>query len=184
MMILALNGSPRRGGNTDVLLQAALAAAADAGATTELIQLGGLSIAECDGCQVCWQGADCVQQDDMNALYAKIIAADGVLFGTPVYWYGPTGLMKLLLDRMVYFNCPDNRVLIRGKRAAVIVPFEEHDPTMADGVLGMFRKSLAYLEMQFVGAVVVPGVTQLGEVAQRPEHMAAARELGRELVRP
>jgi len=182
MNVLAINGSPRLGGNTDVLLTAALAAAAEAGATTELIQLGGLNIAECDGCQACWHGADCVRQDDMNGLYAKIAAADAILFGTPVYWYGPTGLMKLLLDRMVYFNCPRNRALVRGKRAAVIVPFEEDDLTMADGVLDMFRKSLAYLQMEFAGSVIAPGVTKPGEVAEHPAFMSAARALGRKLA--
>ena len=182
MNVLGVNGSPRLGGNTDVLLTAALEAAAAAGAQTDLVQLGGLSIAECDGCHACWGGADCVKQDDMNVLYERIAQADAILFGTPVYWYGVTGLMKLLLDRMVYFNCPEHRVLVRGKRAGVIVPHEEEDRTMADGVFEMFRKSLAYLEMEFVQNLAVGGVTHRGEVAQRAPAVAAARELGRELV--
>lgn len=182
MTLLAINGSPRLGGNTDLLLQAALDGAREAGARTELVQLSGLSIAECDGCHACWDGADCVKQDDMNAIYEQIAQADAILFGTPVYWYGVTGLMKLLLDRMVYFNTPANRPLVRGKPAGVVVPFEEHDPAMADGVLETFRKSLAYLEMTFAGAVVVPGVTELGEVRDHAEALAQARELGRRLV--
>lgn len=182
MALLGINGSPRVGGNTDVLLQAALDGAAAAGARTELVQLGGLSIAECDGCHACWEGAECVKQDDMNALYERIAQADAILFGTPVYWYGATGLMKLLVDRLVYFNCPDHRALVRGKRAGVVVPFEEDDPAMADGVLEMFGKSLSYLEMTFVGSVIAPGVTALGEVRNHPAILAQARELGRKLV--
>ncbi len=182
MNLLGFNGSPRLGGNTDVLLQAALEAAAEAGARTELVQLGGLSIAECDGCHACWEGAECVKQDDMNAVYEQIAQADAVLFGTPVYWYGVTGLMKLLLDRMVYFNCPENRELVRGKPVGLVVPFEEDDPATADGVLAMFRKSCAYLEMPLAGTLIVPGVTLPGEVRERPEPMAQARDLGRKLV--
>lgn len=181
-LILGLMGSPRTGGNTDVLLTAALEAAAAAGAATEIIRLGPLQIAECDGCEACWQGADCVKQDDMNGIYPRIAEAQALIFATPVYWFGATGIIKLLVDRLVYFNCAENRPLVRGKPAAVIVPFEEADPTMADGTLGMFRKSFAYLEMEFAGAVVVPGVTKLGEVRDHPEAIAQARELGRKLA--
>lgn len=182
MMILGLMGSPRTGGNSDVLLMAALEAAAEAGATTDLIRLGPLQIAECDGCEACWHGADCVQQDDMNAIYPRIAEAAALLFATPVYWFGPTGLMKMLIDRFVYFNCAENRPQVRDKPAGVIVPFEEADPTVADGTIEVFRKSLTYLEMEFAGSVIVPGVTSLGEVRDRPEAMAQARELGRKLA--
>lgn len=182
MTILGLMGSPREGGNTDVLLTAALGAAAEAGATPEIIRLGPLQIAECDGCEACWHGADCVKQDDMNAIYARIAEAQALIFGTPVYWFGATGIMKMLIDRFVYFNCAENRSQVRGKPAAVIVPYEETGATMADGTIEMFRKSLTYLEMEFAGSVIVPGVTKLGEVRDHPAAMAQARELGRKLA--
>jgi hypothetical protein len=63
----------------------------------------------------------------------------------------------------------------------VIVPCEEDDPAMADGVLEMLRKSFAYLEMRFAGAVIAPGVTRLGEVRDHPIAMAQALRLGRDL---
>ena len=182
MTLLALNGSPRIGGNTDLLLQAALEAAATTGAATRLIQLAGLQIAECDGCVACWQPGDCIKQDDMNPLYEQIAQADAIIFGSPVYWYSPTGLMKLLLDRLVYFNCPAHRALVRGKPAGVITPFEEEDPAMADLLLAIFRKSFAYLEMPFAGSVVVPGVSAAGDVLGKPDALDAARDLGRGLV--
>lgn len=181
-LILGFVGSPRRGGNTDVLVSAALASAAETGAATELVHLGGLTIGECDGCHACWRGRECPRQDDMNGLYGRMAAASAFVFGTPVYWYGVTGLMKLLLDRLVYFNCPEHRALVRGKRAAVVVPFEEEDPAMAAGVLEMLRKSCGYLELELAGTLTVPGVTRRGEVAEQAAVLAQARELGRKLV--
>ena len=121
--ILGVVGSPRRNGNTDVLVSHVLKGARAAGAQTETLYLGDLTIQECDGCHACWQGPVCPKRDDMDAVYPKIIASDAIIFGTPVYWYGPTALMKGLIDRFVYFNCPENRVKIRGKSAAIVVPF-------------------------------------------------------------
>jgi hypothetical protein len=82
----------------------------------------------------------------------------------------------------VYFDCAEHRAFLRAKPAAVIVPFEEDDPATADGVLEMFGKSLGYLEMEFAGALTVPGVTRRGEVAHRPEALAQARALGLRLA--
>lgn len=181
--LLGLIGSPRRGGSTELLVQAVLAAAEDAQAHTHAVRLGDLTIGECDGCHACWKGKVCPRHDDMNSLYGDIAAADAIVFGTPVYWYGPTALMKALVDRLVYFNCPQNRPLVRGKQAALVVPFEEDDPNAADLLLAMFCKSFEYLEMEFAGAVLVPGVTRKGEAASRPDVLAEAAALGRLLAR-
>ena len=115
----------------------------------------------------------------MLAIYPKIIAADAIIFGTPVYWYGPTALMKAFIDRFVYFNCPENREKIRGKSAVIAVPFEEEDPEMAGGVVEFFEKSLEYLEMKLLGKIIVPGVGEKGDVRRKPECLQQAYELGR-----
>ena len=180
--VLGIVGSPRKGGNTHVLVSELLGAAADAGAETCEVLLGGLTIRECDGCHACWAGKYCPKADDMDILYDQLAAADAIVFGTPVYWYGPTALMKAFLDRFVYFNCEANRPKVRGKRAGLVVPLEESDPTAADGVVTMFERSLAYLEMELAGRVIAPGVTKRGEVKACGEAMARARELGRRLA--
>ena len=183
MNVLGIVGSPRKDGNTHVLVREVLAGAAGAGAASETILLGELEIAECDGCHACWQGKPCPKGDDMNALYPRIAAADAIVFGTCVYWYGPTALMKAFLDRFVYFNGPEHRPDVAGKPAGLVVPFEETDPTMADLTVTMFDRSLRYLEMPLVGRVIVPGVTKRGEVAGRDEPLRQARRLGEALVR-
>lgn len=180
--VLGIVGSPRRGGNTHVLVETILESAKAAGAVTDTLLLGDVTIQECTGCHVCWQGKDCPRPDDMRDIYPRIIKADVLVFGTPVYWYGPTGLMKLLIDRFVYFNCPENRARIRNKRAVLVVPFEDTDADTAAPLLAMIEKSLAYLELSLTDRLIVPGVTQRGEVAERADIMNEARRIGTRLT--
>jgi multimeric flavodoxin WrbA len=180
--ILGVVGSPRANGNTHVLVDSILEGARAARARTETLLLKDLCIHECIGCHACWRGQECVQQDDMNGVYPKIKGCDAIVFGTPVYWYGPTALMKGFIDRFVYFNCPEHREHIRGKLAVVVTPFEEERVETAELLVAFFEKCFEYLEMEFVGQLLAPGVTLKGEVRKRGDLLSAARELGRALV--
>ncbi|HVN96082.1 MAG TPA: flavodoxin family protein [Syntrophorhabdaceae bacterium] len=180
--VLGVVGSPRKKGNTNVLVARVLEGAHEAGAQTETVFLNEARIEECDGCHACWKTGTCKRKDDMNDLYPKIIGSDVIVFGTPVYWYGPTALMKGFIDRFVYFNCPENRTKIRCKRAVLAVPFEENDPDTALPLVEFFNKSLGYLEMSIVGRLIVPGVTVRGEIAKKTDCMREAYELGKGLV--
>jgi multimeric flavodoxin WrbA len=182
MKILGVVASPRRNGNTHILVSRILEGAEAEGAGTEILFLADLTIAECDGCHLCWQTNTCSRNDDMSSIYEKIIQADAIVFGTPVYWYGPTALMKAFIDRFVYFNCPANREKISGKSAAIAVPFEEADPETAALVVAFFERSLAYLEMKLVGKIIVPGVSGKGEILAKADSLEEGYELGRRLA--
>ncbi len=178
--VLGVMGSPRRNGNTHILVDKVLEGARAAGAQTELLVLADLSVRECDGCLACWKGKDCSKADDMNAVYPRLAQSDVIVFGTPVYWYGPTALMKCFIDRFVYFNCPDNRPKVKGKPAILVVPFEEDNLETASLVVALFEKSLAYLEMTLAGQVIVPGVGRKGDVTAKTEAIQKAFLLGQE----
>jgi multimeric flavodoxin WrbA len=180
--ILAVVGSPRKNGNTHILVRKIADGVKARGAAVEELFLGDLNIKECDGCHRCWKDGLCNKKDDMCGIYAKIAERDAIIFGTPVYWYGPTGLMKLFIDRFVYFNCPANRDRIRGKSAVIAIPFEEENPQTAKPVVEFFRKSLAYLEMKLVGKVIVPGVGEKGDILRKPDCLAKAYKLGQSLA--
>ena len=180
--ILAVVGSPRRNGNTDILVSRIAEGARTKGAMVDELYLGDFTIKECDGCHKCWEGKECSKNDEMCNIYPKIIRSDVIIFGTPVYWYGPTGLMKIFIDRFVYFNSPENREKIRSKSAVIAVPFEEENPEMARLVVEFFEKSLAYLEMKLVGKVIVPGVSGKGDILQKAERLREAYELGQSLA--
>jgi multimeric flavodoxin WrbA len=180
--ILAVVGSPRKGGNTDVLVSKMAEGAGAAGAQVEVIRLGELQIRECDGCHACWRGRPCSKKDDMQGIYPKIAASETIIFGTPVYWYGPTALMKAFIDRFVYFNGEANRPMVRGKRAAVAVVLEEtHEQTWRP-VVEFFERSLAYLEMELAGTIIVPGVGEKGAILKQPERLDDAYRLGSKLA--
>jgi multimeric flavodoxin WrbA len=181
--ILGVVGSPRKGGNTYVLVEALLEGAREAGAETRLLHLRGLDIRECEGCHGCWKNGECIKRDDMREVFPVIASTDAIVFGTPVYWYGPTALMKAFLDRFVYFNTPAHRALVRGKAAALVVPFEDTSPETAQPLRAMLQKSFEYLELELVAELLVPGVTERGEVRDHADPMQAARQIGEQLAR-
>ncbi|MBM1155026.1 flavodoxin family protein [archaeon] len=113
--VLGINGSPRKYGGVAALLEVALEAARREGATTEMVHLVDYRIEPCIGClsdedTVC--RPPCVIKDDMRKLYPLIEAADALIFATPVYWYGPSGLFKNFFDRLTVF---ENLILIEGR---------------------------------------------------------------------
>ena len=175
---LGIVGSPRHNGNTHILVNKVLEGAAQAGAEVDTLLLGDRAIRECDGCQLCWKGEHCPKADDMVEIYPRIIAANVLIFGTPVYWYGPTGLMKLFIDRFVFFNCASHRDWIAGKSAVLVVPFEETDLDTARPLVEMFEKSLAYLQMSLAARIIVPGVSARGQVSSKPEVLQEAFNVG------
>ena len=118
----------------------------------------------------------------MRQVYPKIAGCDAIVFGTPVYWYGPTALMKAFIDRFVYFNSEMNRPMVRGKRAVVAVVLEEtHEETWRP-VVEFFEKSLAYLEMKPAGPIIVPGVGKKGEILKQTQRLEEAYRLGASLA--
>jgi len=151
------------------------------GSDIETIFLGDLDIRECDGCYSCWKGRHCSKKDDMNVIYPKIMQSDTIIFGTPVYWYGPTALMKCFIDRFTYFNCPENRSKIRGKAAILAIPFEEDNIKTADLLVRFFVKSLKYLEMKIIGKILCPGVSARGDILKREEVLRSGYQLGKRI---
>jgi len=181
--ILGVVGSPRKNGNTHILVTRILEGARSEGASVETLFLGDLHILECDGCHACWEHGRCAKHDDMNGLYPAIIESDVIVFGTPVYWYGPTALMKGFIDRFVFFNCPVNREKIRGTSAALAIPLEEEREDAVAPLVTFFEKCFHYLELNLTAQIIVHGVTRKGEIREKEERLEEAFEMGRRLGR-
>ena len=103
MKVLGIVCSPRKGGNTEILVEAALAAAREAGAETDIFLVAGKTIGGCQACHNCHKHGVCKLNDDMQALYPKMEAADAFVFGSPVYFHGVTAQAKAVIDRTFYF---------------------------------------------------------------------------------
>ena len=102
MKALAINGSPRKGGNTETLLRKALEPLAAAGHGTDYVQVGGTRIRGCTACGACgrMKNKRCVIEDDVfNLAFAKMLEADAILIGSPVYFADATAETKALIDR-------------------------------------------------------------------------------------
>lgn len=101
MKILGINGSPRGANSmTMKLVEAVLEGAKEAGAQTKLIDLCSLKIDYCDACGVCYKKGKCVHEDDFGLVYDEIMASEGLVLGSPVYFGSVTAQMKTLIDRM------------------------------------------------------------------------------------
>jgi multimeric flavodoxin WrbA len=101
MKVLGISTSPRRRQNTEKLIEKVLEGSASSGAQTELFVIAGKQISPCMGCNKCRETKKCVIEDDMQELYDKIIEADGIVVGTPVYYYGVTAQCKIIIDRTI-----------------------------------------------------------------------------------
>ena len=99
MKVLGIVCSSRKGRNTETLIREALLGASEKGAETDIISFADLSIGPCTGCGSCVKTGKCVVDDDMNSVYLKLLSADGIIIGTPVYFWTVTAQAKLLMDR-------------------------------------------------------------------------------------
>jgi multimeric flavodoxin WrbA len=100
MRVLGIVGSPRKNGNTEILMNEILKATGEAGCDTEIFLMSEKQVAPCDACGSCFQVGSCVIQDDMQALYAMMQRADVIVFGSPVYFGSVSAQCKAIMDRM------------------------------------------------------------------------------------
>jgi len=118
MKVLGIVCSPRKGGNTEIMMEEALAGARSYGAETELWTIVGKELKPCDGCDTCRKrGGECHIKDDMQELYPKILAADGLIFGSPAYFESVTAQGKTVIDRLY---CLYNESALVNKVAGII----------------------------------------------------------------
>jgi len=183
MKILGVVCSPRKAGNTEILVTATLQAAADAGAETELVLIAGKKITPCDGCNACLKKGICKIKDDMQTISEQMEKADGIVFGTPVYFCNVTAQAKAIIDRT--YPLAFHRKL-RGKVAGAAV---------AAGSLGIgqvFSSLYTFFDlhrMVIAGSATGYG-TDKGEVTKEGagatfggSALEEARALGRRMVR-
>jgi multimeric flavodoxin WrbA len=183
MKLLAFVASPRKQGNTALLVQEILKAAQEQGAETSMIHLNDLAMRGCQACLACKKTGTCVLKDDMAPLYNQIIAADAVVLASPVYMGGMTGQLKLFIDRLYPFITPNlTSTLPKGKKAALV--FTQGQPR-SDIYNPHFQSTANFLK--FLGftvcekILVAAGVREPGAVTKDTVIMEAARALGRQL---
>lgn len=119
MKVVAFNGSPRADGNTTYAISLVLAELEKQGIGTEVIQVGAQAVHGCIGCGQCGKTGRCVFDDKVNEWADRMVEADGILVGTPVYYAGINGTLKCFLDRAFYSRGRQMRHKVGASLAAV-----------------------------------------------------------------
>ncbi len=148
MKVLLINGSPRAKGETYTALAIIEKTLHESGVDSEWFQLGTESVRGCIHCNSCKNEYRCVFDDACNELIEKIIEADGVIIGTPVYFAGPNGALCALLDRVFYAGSCYGR-LFKGKPSAAVTTCWRSG---ASATLDRLNKYFTYSEMPIVSS--------------------------------
>jgi len=163
--IVVITGSPRKEGNSFAMTDAFIRAARAKGHTVTRFDAALRNVGGCDACEDCFQtGQACSADDDFNAVAPAILAADAVIFTTPVYWYSIPAQLKGVIDKLFSFVVGDRD--ISGKECALIACCEEDDRSVLDGVRIPIERTAATLKWHMVGEVLVPGVLNPGDIEQ------------------
>jgi multimeric flavodoxin WrbA len=191
MQILGIVCSPRRNGNTEVLVKETLETARGLGADTEMTGVIGKTINPCDACATCYTTGKCRIDDDMQAIYTRMLRADAIVLGAPVYYWDICAQAKAIIDRTYVFR---RRRELRNKvGGAVIVAGQAGASVSFNNVMGFFNiqkmmlaksigpRSEQELPDDRVGGVIAYAF-DLGAVRENQRAMAQARALGKSIV--
>jgi len=172
--VVVLSGSPRRGGNSDLLCDRFTEAALEAGNKVKKIFIRDKNINYCTGCGTCFNGnKPCPQKDDMADILTKMIAADVIVMATPVNFYTMNGQMKTLIDR----TC-SRYTEISNKEFYFIITAADENKKSLERTLEEFRGFILCLDnAKEKGVIYGTGVWEKAEVIDKP-HMKTAYQMG------
>jgi multimeric flavodoxin WrbA len=189
--ILGVGGSPRRRGNSDVLLKAILAGARGHGRRTRSVQLRDVQFQPCIGCEQCRRTGRCTGlTDGMGLVYPVFEGSRGLVLVSPTHNYNLTAWMKAFIDRLYCYYVFDDRrprgwtsrLAGQGRKAALAAVCEQVAKADMGFTLAAMRRPLAALGYEIVAELPVYGIFDRGGVKKRPAILAQAARLGRSLV--
>jgi len=187
--VLGLFGSPRRGGNTEILLEEALKGAEKGGAKVERLYLSDFTLTPCKECHGCDRTGNCVILDDMQNVYPRLLEADIVILASPIFFYGVTAWAKALIDRSQAFWArkyllKDPSLGKEGKKRKgfFISVGATKGPRVFEGAVLTVKYFFDVLNAEYVGELVFRGVEAKGDILKHPEALQQAFEAGKRLV--
>jgi multimeric flavodoxin WrbA len=186
--VLGIAGSPRRGGNTDLLLEEFMKGAADKGAETKTILLRALKFETCRHCDACLKTGQCVVKDGMQDVYRELEQADLIVAASPVQFAGPTAHLKAMIDRC--------QCLWACKYVLKVPPLGEERErkgffisVCGTKLKDMFEPSLAVvktwfhiLNIEYAGDLLFKGIDEKGAIKEHPDALKQAYEAGQRLA--
>ncbi len=181
MQVLGVCGSPRRGGNTELLLKELLRGSKDAGAQTEEILLRDLKVTPCLEIYACKKDGQCPIPDDMQPLYVKLTEVDALVLASPIFFYTVSAHTKAFIDRcqamwarkyLLKLPIAPGKLAVGGTKGTKLF----------DGALLTVKYFLDALDMTLYRSLLYPSIDAKGDIIKHPTAMAEAYALGRELA--
>ena len=179
--VVGIVGSPRSGGNTDTIVDEILKGAKESGAETEKILLNKLEINPCDGCNACFKSKNgaCKYEDDFSAVKRKMEESNVWIIGTPVYWWGPTAILKAFIDRWYQHNI--KKEFFREKIMILVIAAGGGSLSYSRHIVGMMEDIARYVGISLKDKIICTGVGRKGAVKSKPEVLEKAFNVGRNL---
>ena len=184
MKILGIVGSPRRGGNTDILLAEVIKGAVSRGGSAKTIILNDLSITPCQHCDACLKAGRCRIDDDMQMIYRELEQADRIILASPVQFMGPTAQMKAMIDRCQalwarkYVLKIPPLDSVRERKGLFISVGGLKLPRLFEPSLAIIKSWFRVLDIAYAGDLLFPGIDAKGAVTQDPEAQNKAFQVG------
>jgi len=189
MKDLGIFGSPRRGGNTELLLEEALKGAEKEGAKGERLYLSDFTITPCKECHGCDNTGNCIILDDMEKIYSKLLEADIVILASPIFFYGVTAWAKALIDRSQAlwarkYLIKDPSLGKEGKKRKgfLISVGATKGQKVFEGAILTVKYFFDVLNAEYAGELVFRGVEAKGDILKHPGALQQAFEAGRRLI--
>ena len=189
MRVLGISTSPRENSNSDLLLRQALAGASSAGASAEYLRLCKFNISPCTECGACYATGECPVQDDFAAVLPKILAADRIIFATPIFFMSVCAQAKILIDRSQSLWATKyilKRPVVRPREinrlAMVIAVGGKRGGKAFDCIRLMMKYYLDTIEKGYFANLFVSNVDGAGKITDNDEAMQEAVKLGNELA--
>ena len=189
MKVLAIAGSPRRGGNTDLLLQEVIAGAEGGGAEVKRIILSELSIAPCRHCDCCLEAGRCVIEDDMQWIYSDLRTADRLVIASPIFFMGLTAQTKAMIDRCqalwIVKHVLKLPVAINGgreRKGLFISAGGTKGPKLFEPALATIKIWFKTLDVDYGGDLLFRSIDEVGDIAQHPTALRDAFMAGQRLA--
>ena len=188
MRVLGITGSPRRGGNTDLLLAEVMKGAASRGAEVKTIILNDLAFIACQHCDACLKKGKCKYQDDMQMVYRELEQADRIVLASPIHFMGITAQMKAMIDRCqalwarkYVLEIPPlgNR---RERKGFFISVAGRKVANVFDGALVTIKSLFTVLDVTYAGALLFRNMDEKGAIAKHPDALRQAFLAGQKLA--
>ncbi|RUM87069.1 MAG: flavodoxin family protein [Thermodesulfatator sp.] len=185
MKILAFNGSPRRGGNTDLLLAALVRGAEAAGAEVRRYDLYQMDFQGCIECGSCDRTGECVLEDDLAPLYSEFLGARVIVLASPIFFYNLTSRTQALIERSqaLWIRKYVLKNLPGGRRYGLFLSLgATKGKKLFEGVQRVVRYFFDALGAEYQGGLFYRGVEGRGAIRKHPSALSEAEALGRALA--